>query len=130
MSRCALPSDIPELQLDGTNAPGMFTAPWEAQAFAMAVILHDKGLFTWSEWAATLSAEIKRAQKLGDPDNGRTYYHHWLKALEKLVITKGVASAGMLGVLRDQWDTAARETPHGEPVELRGSVADPERPIQ
>jgi nitrile hydratase accessory protein len=125
MSGCALPSDIPELAIDGTDAPPVFSAPWEAQAFAMAVTLHDKGLFTWVEWAEVLSAEIKRAQTLGDPDNGRTYYHHWLKALEKLVIAKGVTSAGMLGVLRDQWDVAARETPHGEPVELGGSAESP-----
>jgi nitrile hydratase accessory protein len=120
MSRCALPSDIPELQFEGLDGDeAAFKAPWEAQAFAMAVLLHERGLFTWSEWAQTLSAEIRRAQSLGDPDGGRTYYRHWLNALEKLVVAKGVTSAGMLGVLRDQWDVAARETPHGEPVLLR-----------
>jgi nitrile hydratase accessory protein len=120
MSRCALPSDIAELALEGlAGEEAAFKAPWEAQAFAMAVLLHERGLFTWSEWAETLAAEIRRAQKLGDPDNGRTYYRHWLNALEKLVIAKGVTSAGMLGVLKEQWDTAARETPHGEPVLLR-----------
>ncbi len=102
-----------------SGKPDLFSAPWEAQAFAMAVALHEKGLFTWSEWAAALSSEISRAQKLGDPDTGRTYYHHWLNALEKLVISKGVTSAGMLGILRDQWDAAARETPHGKPVLLK-----------
>ncbi len=120
MSLSALPSDIPELRLedlDGDEAA--FKAPWEAQAFAMAVMLHQRGVFTWSEWAETLSAEISRAQTLGDPDTGRTYYRHWLNALEKLVVAKGVTSAGMLGVLRDQWDVAARETPHGEPVLLK-----------
>ncbi len=117
MSRCALPSDIPELRLEGLDggAP-TFNAPWEAQAFAMAVLLHERGLFTWSEWAEALSAEVRRAQSIGDPDNGRTYYRHWLNALEKLVVAKVVTSLGMLGVLRDQWDFAARETPHGEPV--------------
>jgi nitrile hydratase accessory protein len=120
MSFCALPSDIPALRLEGLDgAESAFTAPWEAQAFAMAVMLHQRGMFTWSEWAQTLSAEIRRAQTLGDSDTGRTYYHHWLNALEKLVVAKGVTSAGMLGVLRDQWDVAARETPHGEPVLLK-----------
>jgi nitrile hydratase accessory protein len=122
MSRCALPADIPELRLEGLDGDGKpFAAPWEAQAFAMALMLHERGLFTWSEWAETLSGEIRRAQTLGDPDTGRTYYRHWLNALEKLVVAKGVTSAGMLGVLREQWDVAARETPHGEPVTLKAS---------
>jgi len=37
-----------------------------------------RGLFTWSEWAATLGDEIKRAQAAGDPDRGETHYRHWL----------------------------------------------------
>ncbi|HKG01270.1 MAG TPA: nitrile hydratase accessory protein, partial [Xanthobacteraceae bacterium] len=63
----------------------VFREPWEAQAFAMALALHERGLFTWPEWAAMLSAEIKRAQQAGDPDTGETYYHHWLNALERII---------------------------------------------
>ena len=63
----------------------MFAAPWEAQAFAMVLALHEKGLFTWPEWAAALADEIKAAQAAGDPDTGETYYRHWLAALEKIV---------------------------------------------
>ena len=122
MSRCELPSDIPELQgleLQGVSGDGKpFSAPWEAQAFAMTVALHERGLFAWSEWAEALSAEIRCARGLGDPDDGRTYWRHWLAALERIVVAKGVTSAGMLGVLKEQWDVAARETPHGEPVSL------------
>ena len=120
MSGCELPSDIPELKLVGLEGDGKpFSAPWEAQAFAMAVALHARGLFAWSEWADALSSEIRRARGLGDPDDGRTYWRHWLAALERIVIAKGVTSAGMLGVLKEQWDVAARETPHGEPVILK-----------
>jgi nitrile hydratase accessory protein len=123
MSSCALPSDIAELRLNGLDGDqAIFTAPWEAQAFAIAVMLHERGLFTWTEWADALSGEIRRAQRLGDPDNGRTYYRHWLNSLEKLVVAKGVASTGMLSILKDQWDVAARETPHGQPVLLGQAV--------
>src|SRR5262249_894852 len=62
----------------------VFRAPWEAQAFAMALALHERGLFSWPEWAAMLAAEIKRAQAAGDPDTGETYYLHWLAALERM----------------------------------------------
>ena len=97
----------------------VFREPWEAQAFAMALALHDKGLFTWPEWAATLGEEIKRAQAAGDPDTGETYYHHWLATLERIVAAKGVTTADMLHRYRDAWDHAADRTPHGQPIELR-----------
>ena len=97
----------------------VFRAPWEAQAFAMALTLHERGLFTWTEWAATLADEIKRAQAAGDPDTGKTYYLHWLATLERLVAEKGVASSATLTRYRDAWDHAADRTPHGQPVELR-----------
>ena len=77
----------------------MFREPWEAQAFAMALALHARGLFTWPEWAATLGDEIKRAQAAGDPDTGETYYRHWLNALERLVAEKGIADARDAGAL-------------------------------
>ena len=59
----------------------------------MALALHERGLFTWPQWAATLGEEIKRAQAAGDPDTGETYYRHWLNALERLVAEKGVTDA-------------------------------------
>src|ERR1700720_1740883 len=97
----------------------VFREPWEAQAFAMAVTLQARGLFTWSEWAAALGEEIKRAQAAGDPDTGETYYRHWLATLERLVAAKGVASSETLHPHRDAWDHAADRTPHGSPIELR-----------
>ena len=96
----------------------VFREPWEAQAFSMAVALHQRGLFTWPEWAAALGHEIKRAQAAGDPDTGETYYRHWLAALERLVADKGVASRDTLARYRDAWDRAAGRTPHGTPIEL------------
>jgi nitrile hydratase accessory protein len=97
----------------------VFREPWEAQAFAMALALYDKGLFTWSEWAQTLAAEIKRAQAAGDPDTGETYYLHWLTALERLVAEKGVASPHTLHRVKHAWEHACERTRHGKPIELR-----------
>jgi len=97
----------------------VFREPWEAQAFAMALSLHERGLFTWNEWAAALADEIKIAQAGGDPDTGTTYYRHWLATLEKLVAAKGVATLETQHRYRDAWDHAADRTPHGKPIELR-----------
>jgi nitrile hydratase accessory protein len=107
---------VPEIPRD-SDGP-VFRAPWEAQAFAMALALHDRGLFTWTEWAGALADEIKRAQANGDPDTGETYYRHWLATLEHLVAAKGVATSQTLHRYRDAWDHAADRTPHGEPIEL------------
>ena len=97
----------------------VFREPWEAQAFAMTLALHERGVFTWPEWAAALAVEIKRAQAAGDPDTGETYYSHWLHTLEKLVAEKGVTTADTLHRYRDAWDRACDRTPHGRPIELR-----------
>jgi nitrile hydratase accessory protein len=125
MTGCELPS----IEMDAALAadrPQAFDAPWQAQAFAMALLLHERGVFTWSEWSDALGAEIARARRLGDPDDGRGYYGRWLAALEKLAVAKGVTSPGMLAVLKERWDEAARAAPHGEPVLLgRGGGATP-----
>jgi nitrile hydratase accessory protein len=97
----------------------VFREPWEAQAFAMAVTLHERGLFSWTEWAAALATEIKAAQADGDPDLGDTYYRHWLANLEKLVVEKRVTTTDTLHRTRDAWDHAADRTPHGSPIVLR-----------
>ena len=112
-----LASVLPSLPRDAGGP--VFREPWEAQAFAMTLALYRRGLFTWTEWAATLAEEIKRAQRAGDPDTGDTYYQHWLAALERLVAEKGIADPASLARYRDAWEHAADRTPHGTPIELR-----------
>jgi nitrile hydratase accessory protein len=97
----------------------VFKEPWEAHAFAMTLALHERGLFTWKEWADTLAAEIKQAQAAGDPDTGETYYLHWLAALEGLVAEKGVTTNEALHRTKHAWEHACERTPHGEPIELQ-----------
>src|ERR1700758_3009670 len=107
-------SAVPSIPRD-EDGP-VFREPWEAQAFAMALSLHERGLFTWKEWAAALADAIRLAQANGDPDLGTTYYRHWLATLEKMVATKGVATRETLHRYRDAWDHAADRTPHGSPI--------------
>ncbi len=108
---------VPDIPHDDDGP--VFREPWEAQAFAMALTLHDRGVFTWPEWAAALATEIKRAQAAGDPDKGETYYRHWLATLEGLIAAKGVTTQDTLHRYRDAWDHAADRTPHGQPIELK-----------
>jgi nitrile hydratase accessory protein len=108
---------LPPLPHDGEGP--VFAEPWQAQAFALAVTLSGQGYFTWKEWAAALAAELKAAADRGEPDDGSHYYEHWLAALERLVVEKGLSDADSLLTRKDAWADAYRHTPHGKPVELR-----------
>lgn len=58
-----------------------FRAPWQAEAFAMAVALVESGRVTPRQWAETLDAE--RAGHEAD-DGAEGYWRDWLAALERL----------------------------------------------
>jgi len=114
----------PETDLDALpalphdDAGPVFKAPWEAQAFAMTLSLHARSVFTWREWAAALAAELAAAAARGEPDDGSRYYEYWLAALERLTTGKGLTTLAEMLVRKDEWDRAARSTPHGKPIFL------------
>jgi len=111
---------------DALRLPGLprdaegpvFRAPWEAQAFGMTLTLFESDCFSWKEWAQYLGAEIALARERGDTDDGTRYYEYWLAALEKLAVAKGLTTRGELVVRKNEWDRAARSTPHGKPIVL------------
>jgi nitrile hydratase accessory protein len=97
-----------------TAEPPVFNAPWEAQAFALAVKLNESGFFTWKEWADTLAAVIREAQAAGDPDLGDTYYVHWAKALERILTSRGVTSGARIDVLVREIEQEAEHVREGQ----------------
>ncbi|PWK72856.1 nitrile hydratase accessory protein [Aminobacter sp. AP02] len=105
---------------DGLDAP-VFAEPWQAEAFAIVVALHERGLFTWAEWAERLSSEVKRPEAATD---GSDYYERWLAALERLMADKGLAGHDEVDAMAAAWERAAHATPHGKPIALEN---DPER---
>jgi nitrile hydratase accessory protein len=108
------PLSLPRLPRDASGP--VFAEPWHAQAFALALHLHEGGAFTWTEWADALSRELKAD---APPDEGSRYYEHWLAALEGLVMAKNLAPAAELSARRHDWEAAYRRTPHGKPVALQ-----------
>ena len=85
----------------------------------MALSLHERGIFTWPEWSRALARQLAAAVARGEPDDGTHYYEHWLAALERLVAEKKVVGERELEQRVDDWDAAARATPHGKQIELK-----------
>ncbi len=104
----------------GVDGP-VFPAPWAARAFAMAVALNERGIFTWGEWSETLGPQVARATA-ADAADAEAYWKAWLAALEDILGRKAVAAPADLLDLQEAWRLAAERTPHGQPIEL------PERP--
>lgn len=103
---------LPRLPHDGEGP--VFAEPWQAQAFALTLTLHESGAFTWPEWAEALSAELQ-----DDPDDdGARYYEHWVAALERLVTTRSLIGSAELDARKAAWEAAYLRTPHGSAVEL------------
>jgi nitrile hydratase accessory protein len=111
------PPDLPGLPRDGSGP--VFAEPWQAQAFALTIRLHEAGWFTWSEWAATLGAVLREAVAGGEPDDGTHYYEHWLVALERMTTAKRLVDGAELEQRKQDWEAAYLATPHGRPVELK-----------
>ena len=88
MSDASLQKIIEAARLDADH---VFSAPWEARAFALALKLSEAGHFTWDEFRERLIAEVGASDKIrardGTSDRGE-YYEHFLRALEKLLAEK------------------------------------------
>jgi nitrile hydratase accessory protein len=104
----------PHLPTSDDGEP-VFPEPWAAEAFAMTVHLRARGLFTWGEWAETLSVELHRP---GRAEDGSDYFDCWVAALCGILYARGVADADAILTLQESWQRAAEATPHGRPIEL------------
>lgn len=99
----------PPAHPQGPGGEPPFEAPWQAQAFALAVHLHARGLFTWPDWAQALGQALA-----AHPHDG--YYTNWLRALEALLQQRLGVTPDVLARWREAWSAAAQATPHGQPI--------------
>ncbi len=108
--------DLARLGLLSSGRDGpVFPAPWAARAFALAVALNERGVFSWTEWTHALGAAL--AEEDGN-DGPEAYWRAWLSALEGMLGGRGIARLAQLHQLQTAWREAAEATPHGEVVEL------------
>ena len=100
----------------------VFAEPWQAQVFALTVQLSQAGYFRWREWADTLDILLREAVALDPRDDGSRYYEHWLIALERLCLAKGLTDSEALDMRTAAWVDDYRRAPDGRPVELAGGL--------
>jgi nitrile hydratase accessory protein len=105
------------VSVDLDQAPA-FREPWQAKAFALVVLLHREGHFTWDEWVRTLAEEIAKSPQRADEDAELAYHRQFLTALEKIVATRGLTTSESMHARKLAWQRAYLATPHGHPVDL------------
>jgi len=116
LERQALPPD--------TDEP-TFAEPWQAQAFALVVSLHQAGLFAWQDWVKIFSETIVAAPATPAEDVNSAYYRQWLLAMERLVEHLGLATPTAIAQRAAEWRQAYLNTPHGQPVVLANAHCPP-----
>jgi len=101
------------------SGPGVeFAEPWQARAFAIAVVASQQGCFSWSEWTHSLGRELQRASDRDPRAAEGNYFDCWLSALQSLLVSKGAVRQAELHERKHAWEHAYRRTPHGVPVSL------------
>lgn len=82
-----------DLSLPRKNGELVFSEPWEARAFGVAVALNEAGAYPWQAFSTQLAAEIAGVRGTEQADD---YYARWLGALEALAERTGLIEAAEL----------------------------------
>ena len=106
------------------NGELVFAAPWESQAFGVAMALHEVGAFDWEDFRQQLIAEIGDWEAAAGRDREDwSYYRCWLRALERLLTDRGLVAGEDLRARADL--LAARPPEHGPPGHRHDRPGDP-----
>jgi len=101
-----------------------FDAPWQAKAFAIAVHLSERGLFSWPEWTEAFTQIAKDRPPEAGVSEAETYWRNWIDALEHFIVQRAQSRPELITELSHEWHRAFERTPHGEPVSLEVELAE------
>lgn len=114
------------LDRDGPAAPPrsngelVFETPWQGRAFGMAMSLAEAGVFDYEDFRVELIATIAEAERQArDGGEAFAYYDCWLRALERVLASRGLLDGDALDELVSRY--ALR--PHGHDHAQRSSSA-------
>jgi nitrile hydratase accessory protein len=95
------------------NEELVFEAPWESQAFGMAIALYERGHYDWEEFRGRLISNIgdwERSEE--DEREVWDYYRHWLASFEALVKDRGLLSEQEIEERTSEFVSGARDEGH------------------
>jgi nitrile hydratase accessory protein len=116
MQRLMDAASAAEINLPLQKNEPVFAAPWEASAFALLVLLHQRKHFAWQDWVAVFAEEI--AADKGRTSSIHSYYEIWTRALERMVSACGLVDSDSIDERTEMWRKAYLATPHGQEVLL------------
>lgn len=97
------------MQLPRDNGELMFHSPWESRVFAMAVLLCEKGAYAWNTFNELFAKCIGEAERHHpDKEAVSAYYHHWMQALEKVLLDKEILVEEQLQARANEFATGQR----------------------
>ena len=95
------------------NGELVFEAPWESQAFGMAIALYERGHYDWEEFRGRVISEIgdwERSEE--DEREVWDYYRRWLASFEALVKDRGLLSEEEIVERTSEFVAGARDDDH------------------
>ena len=85
-----------QLQPPMANGEVLFQEPWQGRLFAMTILLHQDGLFSWDEFQEELIQVIGRWDAVNDKTGQYEYYEHFSEALNTLLNKKNIVDKNEL----------------------------------
>lgn len=86
----------------GTDEDHVFAEPWQARAFALALALSERGIFSLRDFQVALIGRINSFEKSRCIAGTGDYYSLWIEALEYLLTQKNMLPSERLSLLEHQ----------------------------
>lgn len=87
---------------DGTDGDHVFAEPWQARAFALALALCERGIFSLRDFQVALIGRINSYEKSRCIAGTGDYYTLWIEALEHLLAEKNMLPRERLSLLEHE----------------------------
>ena len=90
------------------NGELVFEEPWEGRVLGIAVALNDQRVYEWREFRQHLVESIAADEEAGTPSG---YYNRWLRAMESLLLQRGLVTSEELDRRTRELAMGRREDP-------------------
>lgn len=86
-----------------------FDEPWQSRAFGMVLALSEEKTFEYEEFRQSLIATIGDWEKQHEiADKSWEYYEQWLKAFERLAVSRGFVTSEEVDIRTEEFLNGTR----------------------